>query len=862
MRALLTAALTVVACTCGAPTPVEARQEAASDHATLVVCGLPVPPPAVLPPDGSLPIVYALVPCFEKQGGVSTIDSATYLYYIHTRPSQPSQHVWVPFDQNVRRQLVADFRALWETRFLDDLSIETVDYVFANGVIGKVIRFDIVERERVRIVDYEGSTHLKTSEIDERLRDEHVALRTDAFFDAGEVQRCKEVIRGMLADAGFLDGTVEHRIVPVDGSSKLVHLTFVVNDGPKYVIEDVDFTGNQGFSDRTLRGEMKDIKERSLLSIVTGRGTYRRNKFEDDAERVTEYYRDHGYLRVHVDNPEVRVVRDDQHGRTRRIRLVIPVREGSRYRLGNVSVAGNSAVKSEALLTLFTLKKGDYYSEKRVRKGFERARDAYGSLGHFEFTGYPDYRFSDESDPDLPTGDAPAVPVVAETSTAGPVVNLTLRVQEGEQYFINRISFVGNTLTKDKVVRRELRVLEGGVLDMQALKYSIQRLDQLGYFQPLGQERKGADDPVKIDKIPEAKNKVDVTLHLKEQNRNSLMFGAGVSGTDGVFVNGSFSTANFLGQGETVQVSGLIAARSNNYQVAMTEPYVFDRPISAGATLYSRKIDYYTSATVVGYSEVRTGADITAGVPLGRFTRGYATYGYEVIDTEWLDGLGQQNTTTSTGVTFSPFFDQGRHIESRAGISTTYNTVDNPFMPRHGKRLTGNVDLAGGPLGGTVSYVQPMAEAVLYIPTSSHMALGLRGQGAWIQPYGVTEELPYYRRFFLGGETQIRGVDIRTVGPVDAQNRALGGTKYVLFNAEYYFDIIGSLRALLFHDAGQAFAEDSPINLRELRTSSGVELRFLMPVMNVPFRFIYAWNIYRDSFQPARALKFAVGTTF
>jgi outer membrane protein insertion porin family len=188
--------------------------------------------------------------------------------------------------------------------------------------------------------------------------------------------------------------------------------------------------------------------------------------------------------------------------------------------------------------------------------------------------------------------------------------------------------------------------------------------------------------------------------------------------------------------------------------------------------------------------------------------------------------------------------------------------VDNPYTPRKGARLTLTPLVAGGPLGGGTNYFRPDAEAILYIPHLRKTALGLRAQAAWITPYGSTTSLPYYQRYFLGGETQIRGVNIRTVGPVDAKNQAIGGNKFALFNAEYYFDVGGPLRLVLFYDAGQAFAEGQNINLRQLRTSTGAELRFIMPVLNVPFRLIYAWNPSRDSFQPARTFKFAVGTTF
>jgi len=183
-------------------------------------------------------------------------------------------------------------------------------------------------------------------------------------------------------------------------------------------------------------------------------------------------------------------------------------------------------------------------------------------------------------------------------------------------------------------------------------------------------------------------------------------------------------------------------------------------------------------------------------------------------------------------------------------------------MPRRGMRITAGSRLAGGPMGGSVDYIRPEAEWIWYIPHTRRTAIGLRGQAGYLRPYGGTETLPYYLRYYLGGENQIRGVDLRTVGPVDENNSLIGGNKFVLFNAEYYLDIHSSVRAVAFHDAGQAYDETRRLDLRELRSSSGMELRVVLPVFNMPFRLIQAWNLYRDAFQPKRSFRFAVGTTF
>jgi outer membrane protein insertion porin family len=224
-------------------------------------------------------------------------------------------------------------------------------------------------------------------------------------------------------------------------------------------------------------------------------------------------------------------------------------------------------------------------------------------------------------------------------------------------------------------------------------------------------------------------------------------------------------------------------------------------------------------------------------------------------------------TTTYTRTTaITPSLDyvveQGRYIESRVEPTLVYDTVDSPFMPRRGMRLTGGTRLAGGMLGGTVNYMRPEVELIMYRPHTRRTAIGVRGQIGYLHPYAGTEVLPQYLRYFLGGEYQIRGFDLRTVGPINDKNQLVGGNKFVLFNAEYYLDIMSQVRALAFHDAGQAFDESTRINLRELRTSTGVELRVVLPVVNMPMRLIYSWNLYRDPFQPPKGFRFAVGTTF
>lgn len=810
--------------------------------------GQQVPVPAVLPPPESPALVRTVEIAFPTQGNVSAIDPATYLFYIKTAPSRPSAGVWSPYDS---ASVLEDFKRLWGTGFLDNMWIEVKDVPYPNGVEGKHIVFNLEERQRVKIVDYTGSKAVEQSKIEEKLREEGVQLRIDSFIDPGTIRRVEGIVRGLLAEKGYEYGEVTHTVRPLEGDPKVVTLTFNIAEGPKVRIRHVEFIGNKAVGDRSLRRRLKNNKAEWFLSWLTGRGTYQATKLEEDADRVTEYYRNHGYVTARVGQPTLRTLGDSEDGKTRYVALEVPVQEGERYRIGTVTFDGNTVLQPEALERLFPLKKGRYYDESRIRKALDKAREAYGSAGYYEFTGYPDLAPREPISPDEAA--------LSPTPPSPPTVDITMRLQEGKQYFVRRIEFTGNTTTRDRVIRREMALYEGGVFNVEALKYTVKRLNQLGYFKPLEDQK-----DIKVDKSAGSDNQVDITLKFEEQNRNQLNFGAGMSQYDGFFGTFAYTAANFLGRGEGVTLALQRGSRSSLYQFSIHEPYLFDQPISASFDVYSRKNNYYTAIDVVGYSEVREGASLSIGRPLRRFMHGYFGYSYEVIHIAISNDL--LKATGGSSLYGMPLFafglDSGRHVDSRLMPALSYNTVDQPIFPRSGMRLTLSGSVASEQLGGSYNYAKPEAEAVLYLPVSRRTSLGVRAQGGWLHTYGTTRDVPYYLRYFLGGETQIRGVDIRSVGPVDKYNRSLGGNKFMLFNAEYSFDVMSQVRFLLYHDAGQAFAEGESLDFRKMRTSTGAELRVMVPMLNVPFRLIYALNLYKDIFQPKSTFKFAVGTTF
>ncbi len=921
------------------PAPAPPQQAAAPGVNPSSVCGREIPPPVNLPPAGSPPVVYLVVPCFAKQGGSPVVEASTYQYYIQLPLSTPSKNQWTPYDEKAEKTIEDDFKRLWATNFLDDLSIEALDYRFSNGVLGKIIVYDMEERQRVKIVDYEGNKHVETTKIEDKLKEDNVRIGLDSFIDQGLITKVKNAVMDLEGEKGYEFATVTPKVTPIEGQTKTVHLTFVVNEGPKVKIREIALVGNKAMSSRAIKRQMKNNKQQWIFSFITSRGTYQKAKYEEDADKIVSYYRDNGYIAARVGEPELKYLEDSTDRGTRWVQLRIPISEGDRFKVASVKFDGNKVVKTEFLQSLFKLKPGDWYSDKVVRKGLEKAQEAYGTVGYFEFTGYPDLTPEGQATPDQPGASAEAPKTdqaggtdavkadqasaqdgAAAAKTAAvkpgpkgpPRVDVIMRMQEGKQYFVHRIVFEGNTTTRDNVVRREMRLYEGGVFNTEALKYSVKRINQLGYFKNL----EGGKD-MQVEKTQGADNQVDVTLKVQEQNRNQITFGAGVSQFEGFFGQLGFQTANFMGRGETFNVSLQAGSLAQLFQVGFTEPFLFDRNLTGGINLFKNRYDFVNQ-----FVQASTGGNLSVGFPVGRgFSRMFVNYSYEHSKVENIN-----TALISPGVlSANPYLAEqlllsmnGNRVVSKVTPSFVYNSIDNPIFPSAGRRFTASIDLAG--VGGDTNFYKPIVEGVWYLPiggTPSHQArttLGFRAQVQYLSPFsGSSAQLPIFERLVLGGEYSVRGFDLRSIGPKAAgSDLVVGGNKSLLFNAEYIITIAGPVRLVLFADAGQvrdvgeAFSFKEPVRevvnpelpllfdpyaslslLRDpsvpvaasqtvttgyrdaFKTSVGAEVRFFMPVLNVPFRLIFALNPSRggvldNSFNPQKAFsfRFAVGTTF
>ena len=758
-------------------------------------------------------LLLAQQPTIEKIVivGNKRISSETILYYISSSEGSP-------FDEE---RLERDFLSLWNTGFFEEVRILSED-----GVRGKIITFEVKEKMQLQEVVFEGNKSFSESDVTEKLDELGISLKPGNYLDKGAVYRIMEVMRLLLADKGLQYPDIKYEIKPV--SETTVTLTFKVDEGDKARIEKINFVGNKAYSDWTLKHTIKKTRPHWFLSWATNTDLYSEERFSEDVARLTQFYWQNGYLRVKIDKPTVEVKkkkvgffrRKERH----RLYLTIPIEEGEQFRIGELQVKGNEVFTEELLLLLAQMKKGDVCDIAKVQKWREAIEEVYGSRGYIMVSVLPNYNLRDEEK----------------------LCDLSLTIEENDIYYVNKIEFRGNYTSRDWILRRQLILHEGQVFNKRILDLSVLRIQQLGFFEKV--------EP-KNDILQEEK-KVDVTIQMHEMGRNSVQFGGGYSGIEGVFANFAFETRNLLGRGQSVGVSGQLGKRATYFSLSFYEPWLpwlFEHRLGVGVSIYKRRISF------IDFSQEQTGGNVRFSWNFSRFVYGMVTYNYALINI--------QNPEDAVGLYPSFYlnpalFPQGRMTTSSITPTIVYNTIDHPFFPTRGMRTTLSFEYAGGPLGGTIDFIKTNAEVVrhFFFAPPRHL-FSFRGQIAYALALRG-QELPIFERYFLGGEYTIRGLELRSVSPRDEQGFLVGGTKTLLFNFEYVYLLNPQLRLVLFYDAGNAFAETEHYSLTNLRSTAGFEFRFFVPMFNLPFRLIWGVNLHPLEWEKRSNFQFSVGSFF
>lgn len=672
-----------------------------------------------------------------------------------------------PFDeQSIHR----DFISLWNTGRFDDLKVET-----EKGEHGGIIlRFVVTERRTVHTIDYTGNKSISKSEILDRFKERHVNLSPESQYDPGKVQRARNVLQDYEAERGHQYATVTPQLRQVPPSG--VDVIFAIEEGPKVKVGNIILDGAHAFSHQEIVRVMKNLKPigipHSLLFENMFARTYDSTKLEEDGERIRQFYQSKGYFTARVVSHSEKVY--DVYGRGVKIPLLnekrpgkhvdvtMVISEGDLYRLRNVNFVGMKLFRTPDLIArqVFHMAPGDVFSTEKLQKGLEDLRKLYGNFGYIDFVPSPD--------PEIASG-------------VKDQIDLTIDVDEGHQFFVRRIDFQGNTTTRDKVIRREMLIDEGDLYSQQLWETSILRLNQLGYFEPLKAEE-AAD--VKRDTRT---NTVDLLLKVKERGKNSIQLNGGVSGISGSFIGFSYSTNNFLGLGETLSLSAQIGTLLDNVTLGFTEPYLFDKPVQAGFTVFYNRYSYdqgrqasiLAGTNLIGYYNSLGAQNLLNYVTDGRgFTtflsyalrRSFARVGlsYSYSD-QSLKPLTNAATSYFTYLDFEGVGGPNSLEGIKASTITptyAYNTVNHPITPTKGLRVNFGFGFTGTAIGGNVNYLQPSLD-IAYFRRGLFKGnvMGFHLNGRFIAGYGG-KVAPPYSRYYMGGEDDIRGFDIMTISPI------------------------------------------------------------------------------------------------
>lgn len=815
-----------------------------------------------------------------------------------------------PYNEDTLRR---DFQALWNTQFFEDVKLRVEDSPKRPN--GKIILFEVRERPIIRRIRYDGTHSVSESDILDRFKERKVGLSVESQFDPTKIKKAEVVLKELLGEHGrqFAKVTPQYERI---ASSNAVILVFKVDEGPKVKVGKIKFTGNHAFSDRKLIRAMRHDRPYGIpmyfWNIAVMSKTYDREKLSEDLEvGVRGLYRDNGYFKVSVREPVlenvdttgyrlgVPLVTGHSHGKA--VNITIPIDEGPRFRMGTLKIVSSDpdkalSLKVDALKAAFPLKKGDIFSTEKVRKALENYGKIYGEYGFIDFTPEPD----------------------TDVDDANKIINLTLRFDEQKQYFVHRIDFVGNTTTRDKVIRRELMIDEGQLFNKRLWELSILRLNQLDYF-----------DKIEADKAAEIKRNskngtVDITLKLREKGKQSISLQGGVSGLAGSFIGLTYQTNNFLGLGETLTFSAQFGSLQRTFMFGFTEPYLFDRPISTGFTVFSSRYQFNQAQQealllqqsvsinpqyVQNYVQNSDGFTIFAQYPLRKLS--FARFGlnYGLTHTN-IKSFNAASTLLFESLKFSsltgPSALEGI-VSSTITPSISYNTVNNPINPTTGKSLFYSLGVSG--LGGNVNTITNVFEVKYFHPLNKHRnVLGLHFSAAHTTGF-AGKEVPPFSRFYMGGETDIRGYDIRAISPVTfipqqtAQTITYhdptsggtlrsftvpvltyvatlpGGDLQTYGNIEYRIPIVGNIvGSSLFVDAGtDGILRRSALQLNpsgfsnlitnfptaqqnaglspnlpiapgtnfRMRYSTGIEFVVQIPIIQAPFRIYYAYNLHR-----------------
>jgi outer membrane protein insertion porin family len=685
-----------------------------------------------------------------------------------------------------------DIKAIYNLGYFDDVRVEVEPF---EG--GMKLVYTLREKPTIISVDFQGNKKAKTKTLKEK-----VTLTPGAIANPILIKDNIESLNSYYQSEGYW----HVNILPVirEVSEEAVAVTFQIDEGPVVKVKGITIEGNKEVSTRDIKKVM-ETKKWWIFSFITGSGVYKKEGMRFDIERIKELYHSRGFLQVKVSEPVVTLSPD-----RKKLYLKISVSEGDQFNVGDVSFRGNTVFSTTELYGQIKTLAGVIFNRTELRNDIDRILSLYTQRG---------YATSDIN---------PLVHINEKERLA----DITFSITEGEIFRIGRIKIMGNERTRDKVIRREIRLDEGDIYNSKLLKRSYQRITNLNYF-----------DAVEFNPRPNVRERlVDLDVRIKEKLTGMITVGGGYSSVDKFIVSGEITQTNLFGKGLYLKLRADISALRADYSLKVTDPWFMDRPISATFSIFNESFEF------PDYDKRATGGSVGFGKELSEYVRGNITYTIEDVD---IFNVAEDASTIIKE-------QEGGRLTSSISPSIWRDTRDNYMDPTSGSRNGISTTFAG--LGGDNYFVKALFDSLWYFPLKWNTTFSLRGRVGYAS--GIADkELPLYERFYVGGINTVRGLGFGEGGPRDDDTgEVIGGTRELIFNAEYIFPLEKNIRlkGLVFFDLGKA--SDTYDDLFSLRPTAGFGVRWMSPFG--PIRLEWGYNISPKEDESSSKIEFAMGGVF
>jgi len=747
-----------------------------------------------------------IVKVIEIQGN-HRIETSTILTRVKTKEGSP-------LSAEVVRE---DIKSLYQMGFFLDVRVdsEPVD----GGV--KVI-YRVTERPYISDIKFSGNAEILADKLKEKL-----TIKPRTFLDDVQVKQNAEVLRQYYDEEGYYNTIV----IPVlQEQEDHVVLIYYIKEGAKATINKIDFEGNKAFKSAALLKNITSKPYYFLTSWLTSTGYYKKEVLNEDVDKLKDFYLNNAYLQVQVGSPDVAFKEDRYqtivtypilHGEidypyefhTVGVTLDFPLVEGEQFRVRKITISGNTVFTTDQLRAALKLKEGELFRRNVLREGVGAIHDLYGEKGYLYANVIPQYT----SDP------------------AEKTVDLTLDVKEDHRMRVREITITGNDKTRDKVIRREMRLDEQDWVDTRLLRRSFQRINNLNFF-----------DSVEIVPNRVSVDQVDLQTRVKEKSTGSFSVGGGYSSVDRLVAMIDITQGNLFGRGQLLRARAEVGHLRNTYSLTFREPYLFDSPISGTVDLFNQARDF------TSYKERRIGGDIVFGKAFTEYINGSVNYTHETLTIYDVQSDAPDQIVSQTG----------KSVTSSIGGTIAYDSRDFFFDPKEGSRVSFSSEFAGLFLGGSNNFVKSYVDAIKFWPVVLETVFSLHGRFGYATGINGTA-LPIGENYYVGGINTVRGFKFGGAGPIDpVTGDVLGGTKELIFNAEYLLPLVpeAKIKLVIFYDAGAAFGDNEAVHITSLRLGTGFGLRWVSPIG--PLRLEWGHNIHQRPGEKSSIMDFTIGTVF